>query len=96
MPIQSKRAGSAADTELGAPPDAAFGRLFELRFRGRSSGGAFVDIGDQLSAFMRGSRQHPDRARHIGLVVDDKEAVRRRLEVEGVARGGAFRACRVG
>jgi lactoylglutathione lyase len=61
-----------------------YGRLFELRFRGRSSGAAFVDIGDQFIAFMRGGRQPPDRARHFGLVVDDKEATRRRLEEAGV------------
>jgi catechol 2,3-dioxygenase-like lactoylglutathione lyase family enzyme len=61
-----------------------YGRLFELRFRGRSAGAAFVDIGDQFIAFMRGNRQPPDRARHFGLVVDDKEATRRLLEEAGI------------
>jgi lactoylglutathione lyase len=61
-----------------------YGRLFELRFRGRSSSAAFVDIGDQFLALMRGDPQRPDGARHVGLVVDDKEAVRRRLLEAGV------------
>jgi lactoylglutathione lyase len=45
---------------------------------------AFVDIGDQFVALMRGRSQSPDRARHFGLVVDDKEAARRALEEAGV------------
>ena len=56
---------------------AFYGRLFELRFRGRSPSAAFVDIGDQFLALMQGDPQQPDGARHVGLVVDDKEAVRR-------------------
>jgi catechol 2,3-dioxygenase-like lactoylglutathione lyase family enzyme len=36
-----------------------YGRLFELRFRGRSSGAAFVDLGDQFLALMRGRRSGP-------------------------------------
>jgi lactoylglutathione lyase len=61
-----------------------YGRLFELRFRGRSSSAAFVDIGDQFVALMQGDPQQPDGARHVGLVVDDREAVRRRLLEVGV------------
>jgi hypothetical protein len=33
---------------------------------------------------MKGRSQPPDRARHFGLVVDDKEATRRALEAAGV------------
>jgi extradiol dioxygenase family protein len=62
-----------------------YGQFFELSFRGRSSGMAFVDIGDQFLAFSRGRTQPPDESRHFGLVVDDKEAVRRALEDAGVA-----------
>jgi lactoylglutathione lyase len=61
-----------------------YGRLFDLRLRGRSTGAAFVDIGDQFVALMQGRSQPPDRARHFGLVVDDKEAARRVLEEAGV------------
>jgi catechol 2,3-dioxygenase-like lactoylglutathione lyase family enzyme len=61
-----------------------YGRFFELTFRGRSRGMAFVDMGDQFLAFGRGRTQPPDQSRHFGLVVDDKEAVRRALEEAGV------------
>jgi len=61
-----------------------YGRLFELRFRGRSAGAAFVDLGDQFLALMRGRRSGPaDVTRHFGLVVDDKEAVRQALTAAG-------------
>ena len=62
---------------------AFYGRLFELRFRGRSAGAAFVDIGDQFLALMQGRSHQPDAMRHFGLVVDDKEATRRALEDAG-------------
>ena len=61
-----------------------YGRLFDLELRGRGPGMAFVDIGDQFVALMQGRSQPPDRARHFGLVVDDKEAARRALEEAGV------------
>jgi lactoylglutathione lyase len=50
----------------------------------RSSGAAFVQLGDQFIALMKGRSQPPDRARHFGLVVDDKEATRGALEAAGV------------
>jgi lactoylglutathione lyase len=72
-----------------------YGRIFELSLRGRSPRAAFVDIGDQFVALMQGRSQPPDRARHFGLVVDDKEATRRTLEQAGVeilpGRGLDFR-----
>ena len=55
-----------------------------LELRGRSSGMAFIDMGDQFVALARGRTQPPDQARHFGLVVDDKEAVRTRLRELGV------------
>jgi lactoylglutathione lyase len=61
-----------------------YGRIFDLELRGRGPGMAFVDIGDQFVALMQGRSQPPDRARHFGLVVDDKEAARRALEEAGV------------
>jgi catechol 2,3-dioxygenase-like lactoylglutathione lyase family enzyme len=51
----------------------------ELELRGRIRGMAFIDMGDQFIALAQGRTQAPDRARHFGLVVDDKEAVRTRL-----------------
>jgi catechol 2,3-dioxygenase-like lactoylglutathione lyase family enzyme len=56
-----------------------YGRLFELELRGRVPGMAFVDMGDQFIALSEGRAQPPDSARHFGLVVDDREAVRAAL-----------------
>ena len=46
---------------------------------------AFIEIGDQFIALSEGRTQPPDQARHFGLVVDDKEAVR------AAPRGGGGR-----
>jgi catechol 2,3-dioxygenase-like lactoylglutathione lyase family enzyme len=54
-----------------------YGRLFEVRLRGRSRHMAFIDLGDQFIALSEGREQAPDGDRHFGLVVDDKEKVRR-------------------
>jgi len=62
-----------------------YGRFFEFGLRGRGGGMAFVDIGDQFIALARGRTQPPDAARHFGLVVDDKEAVRAALIEAGVS-----------
>ena len=63
-----------------------YGRFFELELRGRAgSSMAFVDMGDQFLALARGRSQPPDGARHFGLVVDDKDAVRAALVEAGVA-----------
>jgi lactoylglutathione lyase len=56
-----------------------YGRIFEIRLRGRGPGMAFVDAGDQFIALSEGRAQPSDDHRHIGLVVDDKRAVRRVL-----------------
>jgi len=45
---------------------------------------AFVDMGDQFIALSKGRSAPPDGARHFGLVVDDKDAVRAALENAGV------------
>ena len=66
-----------------------YGRIFELELRGRSGRMAFVDIGDQFVALAQGRTQPPDAHRHFGLVVDDKEAVRRALQEAGVEVPGA-------
>jgi lactoylglutathione lyase len=63
-----------------------YGRFFELELRGRIGDRmAFVDLGDQFIALSRGRTQGPDEARHFGLVVDGKDAVRAALEDAGVA-----------
>jgi lactoylglutathione lyase len=71
--------------------ESVFGPL-QLRGRGRHM--AFIDLGDQFVALAAGRDAAPDRERHFGLVVDDKEAVRARLQELGVAvtgRGVDFR-----
>jgi predicted enzyme related to lactoylglutathione lyase len=72
-----------------------YGRLFEIELRGRMPGMAFIDMGDQFLALSEGRSQPPDADRHFGLVVDDKEAVRRALQEAGVdpapGRGLNFR-----
>ncbi len=59
---------------------AFYGRLFEVELRGRGPGMAFIDAGDQFIALSEGRSQPPDGSRHVGLVVDDREALRRALE----------------
>ena len=61
-----------------------YGRLFEFKLRGRSKTSAFIDLGDQFLALQKGRSQPADDGRHFGLVVDDKEAVRRALAKAGV------------
>jgi predicted enzyme related to lactoylglutathione lyase len=72
-----------------------YGSVFELEFRGRLRGMAFLDMGDQFLVLSEGRSQPPDGARHFGLVVDDRDAVRRRLEQAGAeilrGRGLDFR-----
>jgi lactoylglutathione lyase len=61
-----------------------YGRIFDLRLRGRSHGAAFIDIGDQFLALMEARpARSPDASRHFGLVVDDKEATREALIAAG-------------
>src|SRR5450755_930252 len=62
-----------------------YGRFFEFELRGRVGGRmAFIDLGDQFIALAVGRTQLADGARHFGLVVDDKEAVRRAMQQGGV------------
>jgi catechol 2,3-dioxygenase-like lactoylglutathione lyase family enzyme len=72
-----------------------YGQIFEIELRGRMQTMAFIDIGDQFIALSEGRTQGPDRARHFGLVVDDKEAVRTALAEAGAeilpGRGLDFR-----
>ena len=60
------------------------GRIFdEVQLRGRGGGMAFVDLGDQFIALETARTQPPDRGRHIGLVVDDREETLRRARDAG-------------
>ena len=72
-----------------------YGRIFDLTLRGRSGRMAFLDMGDQFLALAEGDDPVADRHRHFGLVVDDREAVRRALKDAGIeeepSRGLRFR-----
>jgi catechol-2,3-dioxygenase len=72
--------------EVGDIEDALtwYGRFLEFELRGRGPRMAFVDMGDQFIALAAGREQPADEARHFGLVVDDKEAVREALLEAGV------------
>jgi catechol 2,3-dioxygenase-like lactoylglutathione lyase family enzyme len=72
--------------EVGSVDEALefYGRIFDVELRGRAGRMAFIDMGDQFIALAEGRTQPPDRARHFGLVVDDKEATRQALIDAGV------------
>jgi len=63
---------------------AFYGRFFEFELRGHSKKMAFIDLGDQFIALSAGRRQPTDDDRHFGLVVDDREGLRARMEAAGV------------
>ena len=59
-------------------------RIFAFELRGRAGRNmAFIDMGDQFLALSAPRAQRRDDDRHFGLVVDDKDAVRRALEEVG-------------
>jgi lactoylglutathione lyase len=61
-----------------------YGAILSFELRGRVGGRmAFVDLGDQFLAFSAPRRQPADDERHLGLVVDDRDAVRAALEQAG-------------
>src|SRR5256714_727931 len=63
---------------------AFYGRLFDFKLRGKSPTAAFIDLGDQFLALQKGRTQGADDGRHFGLVVDDKDAVRKALADAGI------------
>lgn len=63
---------------------AFYGQFMEFSLRGRSEMMAFIDLGDQFIALSKVDSQPRDHDRHFGLVVDDKEAVRRKIDELGI------------
>src|SRR6476619_7082999 len=63
---------------------AFYGKLFSFELRSREPGMAFIDLGDQFLALQETPNPSPTGGRHFGLVVDDKEAARRRLVEAGI------------
>jgi len=71
-----------------------WGRWFAFELRGRRATMAWLDLGDQFVALSQVEGGLPgDAARHVGLVVDDKEALRAALREAGedVRRSGSLR-----
>ena len=73
-----------------------YGRLFGFELRGRSgSRMAFVDAGDQFVALSAPRRAPEDEDRHVGFVVDSREAFVAAAAAAGVTlmpgRGTRFR-----
>jgi catechol 2,3-dioxygenase-like lactoylglutathione lyase family enzyme len=58
--------------------------FLDFPLRGRVRGMAFLDAGDQFLAISSGRRQGPDDERHLGIVVDDSDAVRAALREAGI------------
>lgn len=77
--------------EVGSIAEALafFERIFgELPLRGSGRHMAFIDLGDQFVALEAGRTQPPDGGRHIGLVVDDRDAVLERARDAGATMVG--------
>lgn len=70
-----------------------YDRFFDVRLRGRRPTMAWIDLGDQFIALSHSDAVAPDRERHVGLVVDDKEALRAAFTAGGVevAPSGSLR-----
>jgi lactoylglutathione lyase len=69
-------------------------RFFDVRMRGRRPTMAWIDLGDQFLALSHvDAAPAADRGRHVGLVVDDKEALRAAFADAGidVAASGSLR-----
>jgi predicted enzyme related to lactoylglutathione lyase len=63
---------------------AFYGKLFDFELRSREPGMAFIDLGDQFLALQETPNPSPTGGRHFGLVVEDKEAARRRIVEAGI------------
>ncbi len=68
-----------------------YGRFLDFEIDSRSETAAFIYFGDQFINFSLGREQGPDKDRHFGIAVDDKELCRRSLEEMGITfLGGRF------
>jgi len=62
---------------------AFYGAIFDFTLRGRHADSAFIDMGDQFVALQKTATPHLDGGRHVGLVVDDRSAVRALVTAAG-------------
>jgi len=65
---------------------AFYGRFLEFELRGKRPRMAWIDAGDQFVALAVGEGGGLD---HVGIVVDDKEAVRRTAQEAGLQVGAS-------
>ena len=49
-----------------------YGKIFDVKLRGRGGRMAFIDFGDQFLAIAATGKTEQDSERHFGLVVDDQ------------------------
>lgn len=61
-----------------------YGNFLQFTLRGKSNSMAFIDLGDQFIALSKVSEKPRDQERHFGLVVDDKDAVRKAIGDMGI------------
>lgn len=57
-----------------------YSSIFQFELRGKTDTMAFIDMGDQFLALSESGGKPEDNHRHFGLVVDDRDLVRRILE----------------
>ena len=60
-----------------------YGRIFDFTLRGKGRTNAFIDMGDQFINLTQTGGEHRDSPRHVGLVVDDRSAVRALVKEAG-------------
>ncbi len=61
-----------------------YGQFFDFTLQSRSGTMAFIEMGDQFIALSTPRKQSRDDGRHFGLVVDQREGLREKLEEAGV------------
>jgi len=61
-----------------------YGKFFDFTLQSRGERMAFIEMGDQFLALSKGRHQPSDTDRHFGLVVDDREGLRMKMEAAGV------------
>ena len=68
-----------------------YGKIFEVKLRGRGARMAFIDMGDQFLAIAATGKSDRDSERHFGLVVDDQEKALEAAKAAGakfLSKGG--------
>ena len=69
---------------------AFYGGFLEFALRSQSANMAVIDMGDQFLALSAPRHEGPDRDRHFGLVVDDKDRLVGVLHIHDLLRAGVM------